>query len=247
MSFTDFSSASSRIEFAPLPPRHLDSSSRVGPCLLISREAGAGGSEIGRRSAEVLGWRLLDKSILDQLSSQYGTSRIVLDMVDERKVSWLADIFHGWIEGHGFSQLAYVHRLHGFFQAAATRGDVVIVGRGARFILPRCSSFSVRIVAPLPKRIERVRSSMDLSDYDARIYIDNRDKQRTAFLERYFHHDVTNPDVHDLVINTEQLGIEGATETLLAGFRLWQKHRMGELTPTKRTHDAARHSAAGTN
>ena len=247
MSFTDLGSASSRIDFAPLRHRHLNSSSRVGPCLLISREAGAGGSEIGRRSAEVLGWRLLDKSILDQLSSQYGTSRIVLDMVDERKVSWLADIFHGWIEGHGFSQLAYVHRLHRLFEAAATRGDVVIVGRGARFILPRSSSFSVRIVAPLPKRIERVRSSMGLSDYEARIYIDSRDRQRTAFLQRYFHHDVTNPDVHDLVVNTEQLGIEGATETLLAGFRLWQNNRMGEVTAKKRTHDAARHSAAGTN
>ncbi len=247
MSLIDFDSASSRIDFAPLRHRHLDSSSRVEPCLLISRETGAGGSEIGRRSAEMLGCRLLDKSILDLLSSQYGTSRIVLDMVDERKVSWLADIFHGWIEGHGFSQLAYVRRLHRLFEAAATRGDVVIVGRGARFILPRRSSFSVRIVAPLSKRIERVRSSMDLSDYEARIYIDNRDRQRTAFLERYFHHDFTNPDVHDLVVNTEQLGIKGATETLLARFRLWQHNRMCEVTPTTRTHDAARHSAAGTN
>ena len=247
MSFIDFGSASSRIDFVPLRHRHLDSSSRVGPCLLISREAGTGGSEIGRRSAEALGWRLLDKSILDQLSSQYGTSRIVLDMVDERKVSWLADIFHGWIEGHGFSQLTYVHRLHRLFEAAATQGDVVIVGRGARFILPRSCSFSVRIVAPLPKRIERVSSSMGLSDYEARIYIDNRDRQRTAFLKRYFHHDVTNPHVHDLVINTEQLGIEDATETLLAGFRLWQNNRMCEKAPTKRVYDAARRSAAGTN
>ncbi len=130
MSFTDFDLASPRIGFSSRPHRFSDSSVKVGPCLLISRETGAGGSEIGRRAAEIMGWRLMDKSILDQLSSQYGTSRAMLDLVDEKKVTWLADIFNGWIEGHGFSQVAYVHRLHTLFQAAAMYGDVVIVGRG---------------------------------------------------------------------------------------------------------------------
>ena len=228
MSFTDFGLASPRIDFSSLPHSYSDSSLKVGPCLLISRETGAGGSEIGRRAAEILGWRLMDKSILEQLSSQYGTSRAMLDLVDEKKVTWLADIFNGWIEGHGFSQVAYVHRLHKLFQAAAMYGDVVIVGRGARFILPRSSSFSVRVVAPLPHRLERVRSSMNLSDHAARVYVERFDTQRNAFLARYFHHDVTDPDVHDLVINTEQLGIEGATETLMSGFHLWLNNRVSK-------------------
>jgi hypothetical protein len=233
MSFTHSNSISSRIDF--LHRNYSGSSTQLGPCLLISRETGAGGSEIGRRFADALGWRLMDKSILDQLSSQYGTSRAVLDMVDERKVTWLADIFHGWIEGHGFSQLAYVHRLHRLFQAAAMQGDVVIVGRGARFILPRSSSFSVRIVAPLRQRVERIKSSTGLSDHDARIYIETVDSQRTAFLERYFHHDVTDPDVHDLVINTEQLGVEGATNTLISAFQLWEceTYPRGALTASR--------------
>ena len=65
------------------------------------------------------------------------------------------------------------------------------------------------------------------------------------FSKRYFHHDVTNPDVHDLVVNTEQLGIEVRHRALLAGFRLWQNNRMCEVTPTKRTHDAAHYNTAG--
>ena len=52
-------------------------------------------------------------------------------------------------------------------------------------------------------------------------YVERLDTQRNAFLERYFHHDVTDSEVHDLVINTEQLGIDGATETLMSGFHLW--------------------------
>ncbi len=98
----------------------------------------------------------------------------------------------------------------------------------ARFILPRSSSFSVRIVAPLAHRLERVKSSMSLSDHDARAYVERLDTQRNAFLERYFHHDVTDSEVHDLVINTEQLGIDGATETLMSGFHLWLNNRVSK-------------------
>src|SRR6188472_2431573 len=100
---------------------------QLGPCLFVSRETGAGGGEIARRAAERLNWNLFDKQVLDQLSSQYGTSRVMLDVVDEKKIDWLSDILNGWVEGNGFSQLAYVHRLHRLFVTAAQRGNVVIV------------------------------------------------------------------------------------------------------------------------
>jgi len=198
---------------------------QLGPCLFVSRETGAGGGEIARRAAECLGWHLLDKDVLDQLSSQYGTSRTMLDVVDEKKVDWLADILNGWIEGHGFSQLAYVHRLHRLFIAAATRGSLVIVGRGGRFMLPRRTGFSVRIIAPLHERINRVVARHGVSPREARTYIKRMDTQRDDFLKKYFHHDVTNPHVHDLVINTEQLGPESSLDLLLAGVHSWLKSR----------------------
>jgi hypothetical protein len=227
MSFIDSGSLGSRFKLATDSQTHSDRFTQRGPCLLISRETGAGGHEIAQRAAGILGWRLMDKSILDQLSSQYGTSRGMLDSVDEKRINWLADFCNGLIEGHGFSQLTYVRRLHRLFEAVANWGDVVIVGRGARFILPRHSSFSVRVVAPLRLRVRRVISQMNLSDRDARKYITNVDQQRNAFLKRYFHQDVTEPDIHDLVINTEQLDIEGGTQTLIAGFRTWLDKRAG--------------------
>jgi hypothetical protein len=197
----------------------------LGPCLFVSRETGAGGGEIARRAAESLGWHLLDKEVLDQLSAQYGTSRAMLDVVDEKKVDWLADLLNGWVEGNGFSQLAYVHRLHRLFVAAAKRGSLVIVGRGARFMLPRRVGFSVRIIAPLHQRINRVVARRSGSPQEARDYIERMDSQRDDFLKRYFHHDVTNPHIHDLVINTEQLGDESSLELLLSAVHSWLKTR----------------------
>lgn len=198
---------------------------KLGPCLFVSRETGAEGGEIARRAAESLRWDLLDKEVLNELSSKYGTSRIMLDAVDEKKVDWLTDLLNGWLEGKGFSQLAYVHRLRRLFVAAAKRGDVVIVGRGARFMLPRRAGFSVRIVAPLDERIRRIAARFGKSSDEARDYVLRMDKLRSNFLQSFFHHDVSDASIHDLVINTEQLGIENSVDLLLTGLRSWLKMR----------------------
>jgi len=210
----------------------------LGPCLFVSRETGAGGGEIARRAAERLNWHLLDKEILDQLSSQYGTSRVMLDVIDEKKIDWLADILNGWVEGNGFSQLAHVHRLHRLFVAAARQGSVVIIGRGARFMLPRQTGFSVRIIAPLHERVNRIVARRGVSSREARAYIERMDKQRDGFLKKYFHHDVTNPHLHDLVINTEQLGDESSLNLLLSGVQSWLNTR-ASATPIANTRPAA--------
>jgi cytidylate kinase len=226
-----------RFDLKALFNSHAGEEQHLSPCLFVSRETGAGGGEIARRAAECLGWHLLDKEILDQLSSQYGTSRTMLDVVDEKKVDWLADILNGWIEGNGFSQLAYVHRLHGLFVAAAKRGSLVIVGRGARFMLPRRTGFSVRIIAPLHERINRVVTQRGISPREARAYIERMDTQRDGFLKKYFHHDVRSPHVHDLVINTEQLGAESSLSLLLSAVQSWLKTRQSAtpITEARRT------------
>lgn len=92
-------------------------------------------------------------------------------------------------------------------------------------MLPRRTGFSVRIIAPLGYRIDRVVARRGVSTREARSYIERMDKQRNEFLQKYFHHDVANPHVHDLVINIEQLGAENALDLLLAGVRSWLKTR----------------------
>jgi cytidylate kinase len=149
----------------------------------------------------------------------------MLDVVDEKKVDWLSDMLNGWVEGNGFSQVAYVHRLHRLFLAAAQEGNVVIVGRGARFMLPRQAGFSVRIVAPLPERVNRIAARCGLAAGEARAYIQRLDKLRDDFLQSYFHHDVRNPAVHDLVINTQQLGADNSLDLVIAAVHAWLKTR----------------------
>jgi cytidylate kinase len=193
----------------------------VGPCLLVSRELGAGGSQIASNVAQRLGWVHLDKEIIEKLASQYGTPRVVLDAVDEKKVGWLADLLNGWIEGHGFSQLSYVNRLGRLFNMAAKLGNVVIVGRGAKFLLPKAAGFSVRIIAPMEFRVEQVVLRQGVTAQEARTLIQRSDADRKTFIKRFFHHDVTDPHLHDLVVNIKQVTPDFAAQLICDAVRFW--------------------------
>ena len=194
----------------------------IGPYLLVSREMGAGGSEIAACVVQRLGWEILDKEILNALESDYGTPAPVLDVVDEKKPSWLTDLFNGWIEGHGFSQLTYVHRLHRVFDMAAQRGNVVIVGR-VQIILPRRAGLSVRIIVPLEFRVEQILLRQGISAAKAREFVEHSDRQRIAFIKRYFHQNVADPHVYDLVLNVEQFGQDNAVDLIINVVQSWLK------------------------
>ena len=196
---------------------------------------GSGGSEIANKVAKRLGWAHLDKEIIEKLVSQYGTPRVVLDAVDEKKVGWLTDLLNGWVEGHGFSQLAYVNRLGRLFNMAAKRGNVVIVGRGAKFLLPKSAGFSVRIVAPMDFRVEQIVLRHGVSLAEARKRVRQSDAGRQAFVRTFFHHDVADPHVHDLVVNIKQVTPNHAVQLICDAVHFWLKRSGFE----QRTHAMA--------
>jgi len=197
----------------------------TGPYVAISRETGAGGSEVARLVAEKLDWVVLDNAIVDYLACQYGTDRRLVDLVDERHISWIEDVFASWIENQAFTSETYAHRLILLLQLAARHGNVVIVGRGAPFVLPHNSGISVRILAPFEFRVEQVMLHGHFSAKEARRLVRESDRQREAFVWEHFHRDPGNPHLYDLVVSVDKLGIEDAAELIAGAVRSWMKRR----------------------
>ena len=67
--------------------------------------------------------------------------------------------------------------------AVAARGDAVIVGRGAGFLLPAESTVHVRVIAPLERRVAYFAQSLRLSREEAAAEVRARDERRAEFLE----------------------------------------------------------------
>jgi len=182
--------------------------------ITISREAGAGGSEIAERLARLLGWEVLDRNLLERMDDRFHVSRKMLEAVDETEASWVYDVLGTWVDQSAVGHEKYVAQLGKVLTEAARRGNVVFVGRGAQFLLPRQHGLAVRIVAPLKWRIDHVMQREGLDEAAARQFIRRKDTGRREFVERFFHRNVDDPHLYDLVVNVERLGLDGAVEQI---------------------------------
>ena len=192
----------------------------IHPYVAISREAGVDAGEIATHLANELGWKILDRELLDYMAEQYHWSRFVLDYVDERTASWFHETFGKWLDQQLVSQAEYVSRLGNIILMAAQHESNVFVGRGAQFILPADAGLTVRIIAPKKQRIKRVMERRQCTQPDAEKYVDHTDKGRADFVRRYFRRDVADPHLYDVVINLEHTSRDVAVDLVLGDYML---------------------------
>jgi cytidylate kinase len=186
----------------------------IGPYITISREAGAGGSEIGRILGEKLGWEVLDKNVLDQMADRYHLSKEMLKLIDETPGSWVFDVLGAWMDPALVPHERYLIALGRVALAAARRGRVVVVGRGSRFLLPPDAGLAVRIIAPLAYRIDHIMRERGLTTAEARTWVERTERERREFVRKYFHRDVADTHLYDLTINVDRIGTLGAVELI---------------------------------
>jgi cytidylate kinase len=95
-------------------------------------------------------------------------------------------------------------------------GNVVLVGRGAQFFLPRDRGLTVRLVASEKDRVRRISNRDGVTAAEARKRIEEVDHRRAHFLEHYFGQTVDDPDLYDLMLNRSTLSDDELLEIVLA-------------------------------
>lgn len=192
----------------------------IHPCVAISRETGVDAAEIASLVAAEHHWKVLDRGILEYMAEHYHWSPVALEQVDERTVSWFEEVFIKWLDAQLVTQSEFVSRLGKIVLMAAQHETTVFVGRGARFILPRNVCLAVRIIAPKKMRIQKIIERRQCNRQDAEKFIDETDGGRANFVKRYFHHDVVDAKLYDLVINLEFTSRDAAAKLILSDYKL---------------------------
>lgn len=109
------------------------------------------------------------------------------------------------------------------------RGSVVIVGRGAQRILAGVEDvLHVRLTASEEARCERLLQEHPELAGDCRKALDlirQSDRRRARYLRRFYHVDWDDPMLYDVIINTEQTGVEVAAQMIAAGVRAVSKQQ----------------------
>ena len=187
-----------------------------GPYLLISREKGAGGSAVAQLAGKRLGWQVFDKEIVDAIAQEAHVRRELIESLDERDRTTIQDAVARLLDPQPMETAGYLAHLHQILLTLGHQGDVVIVGRGAEYVLPSQFGLRARMVARVEVRVRRIASEGDLSLKAARVEVESSDHERRTLARRHFQQDVGNPLNQDLTVNTAELTVEAATEVVLA-------------------------------
>lgn len=191
----------------------------IHPYLALSRETGVNARELAEAVAQRCGWKLFDRELLDYLAEHDNLSRLSLEFVDEKAVSWFHEMFGTWLDEKLVSQAEYVSRLGRIVLLAAQHESTVFIGRGVQFILPRENGVSVRLIDSLAARVRRVEERQQCGEREARKFIEQTDSARAQFVQRYYHHNLADPHLYDLTINLEYVPRAAAVDLLVAECR----------------------------
>jgi cytidylate kinase len=184
--------------------------------LTVNREFGSGGGRIAQRIAERLGWKLLDRDIIDAIAYAAHVDPKVVRHYDEHVDSWLKRINQQAMrsaaltaglaleENSVFDAEEMVKLSQKIIEKAHADGNCVIVGRGAQCVLQhKTDVFHVFIYAPLKERIMRLRTRLEAgADIEQRIRI--VDDERAKYLYRYFGKRWCNPHLYDLMLSSHE-------------------------------------------
>ena len=135
----------------------------------FAREYGSGGGRIAQMVAARLGWKLLDRCLVEKIAETARIDPRVAEKFDERPDPWfdrLAEVFwkspglRGYMAGQvpsRFDGEVAAHMTQRIIEEAAEIGDCVIVGRGSQCILQqREDVFHVFVYAPRGQRLSRL-------------------------------------------------------------------------------------------
>ena len=200
--------------------------------ITISRQFAAGGSQIARRVAEELGWRLIDDELVDRVAERAGVSREEVAALEERAPSFierlarltaleLPELFLPTAEAiQEFGESHLVKITRALVEEIAAEGRCVVVGRASAAVLARtANTLHVRLVAPLDLRVRTATERLGLDPAEAPRLVEERDANRARYHREYYDRDWNDPVNYDMVLNTGRLGFDGAARAIVGRAR----------------------------
>lgn len=176
--------------------------------ITVSRQYGSLGKEIAEKLSESLGYKFLDKKSLESQSGKYGIPDVSFEKFDEKNP--------GFFEYFKSGKDRYLRYLKTAVFENSKEGNCVICGRGAQLMLLGLPGIlNVRVIASLPTRIERVSRQLNCDSKSAEKIIHHNDREKSGFHKFFFEHNWNDPDLYDIIINTDNLSIESSVDTLV--------------------------------
>ena len=200
--------------------------------ITISRQYGAGGSDVARRVASALGWSVVDNELVEQVAQRAGIPLVEVAERDERAPGFVERLTRTLAaatpelfpppEGTvaDLDEATLVRITEGVVGEMAGRGRVVLVGRAAPAVLGQQEdALHVKLVAPRAFRIHAASQRLGMDPAEVVKIVDDTDAMRARYHREYYNRDWADPLNYHMVLNTGALGLAGAAEVIVARAR----------------------------
>lgn len=201
--------------------------------ITISRQYGAGGSEVARQVAETLGWEVVDNELVEEVAARAGLTREEVVEREERAPGFVERLTRTLVAANPglfapdagtVAELAeeeLVEITESVVSEMARRGKVVLVGRAAPAVLgeARADAVHVKLVAPKDFRVRAVCVRFGIEPAAAAQQIEEMDAMRARYHRQYYQRDWADAVHYHMTLNTGLLGLAGATNLIVARAR----------------------------
>jgi len=213
--------------------------------IAIEREFGCGGSEIAAKLAELLGWKLWDHELIQEIARLTNSTPQAVEKREWKNDPAVYRVFKSFLRGAfegglpptdrlelldarriaSVSELAVKHALSG--------GPCVIVGRGSQYFLrDRKDVFRVFLYASRTSKIRRLITAGTPQE-KAIMEVDTIDRDRAAFVKEHLKLDWPEYHLYDAMFNTER-GDSYVAEMLAHCVQQVASHEQISMVPNSR-------------
>ena len=184
--------------------------------ITIEREFGCGGSEIAAKLAELLGWKLWDHELTQEIARLTNSTPQVVEQREWKNDPAVYRVFKSFLRGAFEGGLPPIHRLELLdarriasvseqaVNHALSGGPCVIVGRGSQYFLrTRKDVFRAFLYASRTFKIQRLITAGTAQE-KAIEEVDTIDRDRAAFVKKYLKLNWPERHLYDAMFNTER-------------------------------------------
>ena len=193
----------------------------AGKLVLIDRQYGSGGREVGKRISKKLGIPFYDGEMLLMAAEKFGFNLGIMQEYDEKNVKSLIYMIAMTAEYNSGNNNASMpqnmyNAMSDTIMRLAKEGQCVIMGRCADYILKGIVDYvSVFVYASdMEQRTKRAIEVDGVSPKDTAAYIKKRDKQRKDYYNFYTDGRWGAAENYDICLNTSAVNYDKCAEII---------------------------------
>ena len=186
----------------------------------IGRSFGSGGGYVGQAIGRKLGIPVYDNQLISEAAEQSGYSKSLFAKGEEKHSLFSVSSFFasGRLSylGSGYANDNLLFTIQSeVIRGIAAKGDAVIIGRCADYILRDLPCLDVFVTAPMDFRIRRLVENEHMDADEAEQLIRRKDRTRETYYNYYTFGAWGLAANYDLCVDSSILGIEGTADMII--------------------------------